>query len=69
MDEESSKWQGPGARSVLVSLWALDGDAFHEFMKNFYTQLEEGQSASKSLNLARLSMRESGNFRKCHLKI
>lgn len=30
-------------------------------MKHFYTQLEKGQSASKSLNLARKSMRESGN--------
>lgn len=60
----SSKWQGPGARSVLVSLWALDGDSFHEFMKYFYTQPEKGQNTSKSLNLARKSMRESGNFRK-----
>lgn len=41
-----------GAPSVLVSLWALDDDASHEFMKHFYTQLE--QSASKSLNLARI---------------
>ena len=46
--------------SVLVSLWALDDDASHEFMKHFYTQLE--QSASKSLNLARKSMQESVNF-------
>lgn len=44
--------------------WALDGDSFHEFMKYFYTQPEKGQSAGKSLNLARKSMRESGNFRK-----
>ena len=40
----------------------LDDDASHEFMKHFYTQLEKDQSASKSLNLARKSMRESGNF-------
>ena len=53
---------GAGAQSVLASLWALDDDASHEFMKHFYTHLVKGQSASKSLNRARKCMRESEKF-------
>ena len=41
---------GAGARSVLVSLWAIDDKATLEFMKNFYQHLVEGKSASKALN-------------------
>ena len=53
---------GAGARSVLVSLWAIDDKATLEFMKYFYQHLAEGESASKSLNQAMKFMRESDEF-------
>ena len=53
---------GAGARSVLVSLWAIDDKATLEFMKNFYKHLLEGKSASKALNQAMNCMRESEEF-------
>ena len=53
---------GAGARSVLVSLWAIDDEATLEFMKNFYHNLVKGRSASESLNRAMKSLRESEKF-------
>ena len=53
---------GAGARSVLVSLWAIDDEATMEFMKLFYQQLVDGRSASEALNEAMKSMRESDRF-------
>lgn len=53
---------GAGARSVLVSLWAIDDAATLEFMKEFYQQLAEGKSASEALSRAMKSMRESADF-------
>ena len=53
---------GAGARSVLVSLWAIDDEATLEFMKNFYQHLVKGKSASEALNQAMNSMRESEEF-------
>ena len=53
---------GAGARSVLVSLWAIDDEATMEFMKVFYQQLVHGRSASEALNKAMKSMRESDDF-------
>ena len=50
---------GAGARSVLVSLWAIDDEATLEFMKNFYQHLVKGISASESLNQTMNCMRES----------
>ena len=50
---------GAGARSVLVSIWALEDDATLEFMKCFYRVLVKGVSASESLNQAMNSTRES----------
>ena len=55
---------GAGARSVLVSLWAIDDEATLEFMRKFYEHLMEGQSASKSLNQAMKWMRKSVDFSK-----
>ena len=52
---------GAGARSVLVSLWAIDDEATLEFMKVFYLHLVKGKSASESLNQAMKCMR-SGQF-------
>ncbi len=53
---------GAGARSVLVSLWAIDDEATMEFMRSFYSHLAEGRSASESLNQAMKCMRESDEF-------
>ena len=50
---------GAGARSVLVSLWAIDDEATMEFMRSFYQHLEQGNSASIALNQAMKCMRES----------
>ncbi|XP_066016340.1 tetratricopeptide repeat protein 28-like [Pocillopora verrucosa] len=56
-------FMGAGARSVVVSLWAIDDKATLEFMKCFYQHLAEGKPTSKSLNLAMKSLRESDKFR------
>ena len=53
---------GAGARSVLVSLWAIDDVATLEFMKYFYDHLAGGCSASVALNRAMKCLRESENF-------
>ena len=53
---------GAGARSVLVSLWAVDDEASMEFMKSFYENLARGESASMALNLAMKCLRESEKF-------
>ncbi|XP_074633033.1 uncharacterized protein LOC141891899 isoform X1 [Acropora palmata] len=53
---------GAGARSVLVSLWAIDDKATLEFMKIFYQRLVSGKSASESLKETMNCMRQSGQF-------
>ena len=53
---------GAGARSVLVTLWAIDDKATLEFMRTFYEYLVDGQSASTSLNKTMKRMRASSNF-------
>ena len=51
-----------GARSVLVSLWAIDDEATMEFMKSFYQHLRAGESASHALQKAMKCLRDSENF-------
>ena len=53
---------GAGARSVLVSLWALDDEGAMEFMKYFYRELINGISASEALKRAMGCMRESKQY-------
>ena len=43
---------GAGARSVLVSLWAIDDEATLYFMQHFYQHLVQGESASAALHQA-----------------
>ena len=55
-------FMGAGARSVLVSLWAIDDEATLEFMKSFYHNLVKGRRAGESLNHAMKCLRESEKF-------
>jgi len=48
-----------GARSVLVSLWAIDDEATMEFMKHFYQHLTAEESASMALQQAMKTLRNS----------
>ena len=49
-----------GARSVLVSLWALEDSATEQFMSRFYEHRYRGVSASESLHQAMKWMRDNG---------
>ena len=51
---------GSGARSVLVSLWALHDKATEQLMTHFYDHLVAGESAGKSLHEAMKWMRSKG---------
>ena len=53
---------GAGARSVLVSLWAIDDKATLEFMRSFYQHLVAGKSSGEALNEAMKCLRESENY-------
>ena len=54
---------GSGARSVLVSLWAVDDEATMQFMKQFYGHLVRGKSASESLHETMKWMRKNPKYR------
>ena len=51
-----------GARSVLISLWAIDDEATMVFMKTFYQHLKEGKTASAAIHQTMKSLRESEKF-------
>ena len=51
-----------GARSVLVSLWAVDDEATFMFMKSFYRHLADRKSASTALHHAMKSLQETKNY-------
>ena len=51
-----------GARSVLVSLWAIDNEATLLFMKRFYHHLADGESAGIAVHQAIKYLRESLQF-------
>ena len=51
-----------GARSVLVTLWAIDDEATMVFMKRFYQHLKEGKSASAAVQQSMKFLRESEQF-------
>ena len=53
-----------GARSVLVSLWALDDWAAMIFMKRFYQHLKEGKTVSVAVHQSMKYFRESRRFSK-----
>ncbi|XP_022802204.1 tetratricopeptide repeat protein 28-like [Stylophora pistillata] len=49
-----------GARSVLVTLWAIEDEATEQFMRRFYRQLVDGFSASECLRQAMKWLRNIG---------
>ena len=51
-----------GARSVLVSLWAIDDEATLLFMRSFYQQLADRKRASAALQYAMKSLRGSKEY-------
>ena len=51
-----------GARSVLISLWAIDDEATMVFMKSFYQHLKEGKTASAAIHQTMEFLRESEKF-------
>ena len=51
---------GSGARSVLVTLWALEDSATEQLMRCFYEHLIRGESASECLHEAMKWMRDNG---------
>ena len=53
---------GAGARSVLVTLWAIDDVATMEFMKSFYKHLKDGCNTSVALNRSMKHLRESDKY-------
>ena len=63
----SRAFLGAGARSVLVSLWAIDDEATMEFMKLFYEELAKGRMASNALNRATNCTRETKKFQEVRL--
>ena len=50
---------GSGARSVLVALWALQDRATEQFMRRFYENLVQGESAGECLHRAMKWMRKN----------
>lgn len=55
---------GAGARSVLVSLWAISDEATLEFMKSLYQHFRDGKSVGVALHLTTKCLRESEKYRK-----
>ena len=51
-----------GARSVLVSIWAIDDEATLLFMNSFYQHLADRKSASLALHHAMKSLRETEDY-------
>lgn len=48
--------QRAGVKSTLTSLWRVDEDAVAEFMRIFYTVLQEGKSQSQALREAQIAI-------------
>ncbi|PFX18226.1 Tetratricopeptide repeat protein 28 [Stylophora pistillata] len=54
---------GAGARSVVVTLWAIDDEGTLEFMSFFYDALAKGKRTSEALNHAIKCMKEIKVFK------
>ena len=54
---------GAGARSVVVTLWAIGDEGTLEFMNFFYDALAKGKKASEALNQAMKCMKEIEKFK------
>ncbi len=53
-------FQYAGARSVLMTLWAVDEEASVKLVSAFFRHLKSGKSKLESLNLARKDIRQAG---------
>ena len=51
-----------GARSVLISMWAIDDEATMVFIKSFYQHLRKGKTASAAIHQTMKFLRESEQF-------
>ena len=54
---------GAGAKSVVVTLWAIGDEGTLEFMSFFYNVLASGNKASETLNQAMKCMRKIEKFK------
>ena len=54
---------GAGAKSVVVTLWAIGDEGTLEFMSFFYNALANGNKASETLNQAMKCMRKIEKFK------
>ena len=54
---------GAGAKSVVVTLWAIGDEGTLEFMSFFYNALASGNKASETLNQAMKCMRKIEKFK------
>ena len=52
-----------GARSAVVTLWAIGDEGTLEFMSFFYDALSKGKKASEALNQAMKCMKEIEKFK------
>ncbi|MEM7370923.1 MAG: CHAT domain-containing protein [Bacteroidota bacterium] len=55
-----------GARSVVTTLWSVDDKSTAQLMKDFYTQLEVGESKGKALQQAKLAYLKVNDHRFAH---
>ena len=54
---------GAGAKSVVVTLWAIGDEGTLEFMSFFYNTLAHGNKASETLNQTMKCMRKIEKFK------
>jgi CHAT domain-containing protein len=48
-----------GAQSLVLSLWDVHDDSTKDFMVEFYTQLQQGQTKAEAMRSASITLRES----------
>ncbi|MEO0472570.1 MAG: CHAT domain-containing protein, partial [Bacteroidota bacterium] len=59
-------FQYAGAKSVMMSLWKMDGDANLDLMRTFYEQLADQQSAVNAWQQAKIRFLDEAHPREVH---